>query len=379
MFFQWEYPPSGSGIGRYVSHMAQALDAAGHSVFIVTSRVTGLPDEDAMGSCGRVYRVYETAQIGRDEPAQIALELARRHAVDVIEVPDHLGEASGLFARRKRPPVLIKAHYNDVFRVARYAQAVYAWQRPMIDLACWRDWRRLRRERKSLEGPEALTVCSSRLLEGMLEQGIRLPSKRTVIPNPISPIPDWYNTEAEQPTLLLVGRMDIGKGIQYLPGLLDRLIPHFPEVRLEIAGGDGYARGLGSLRMWLERQLGARSHRVRFLGMLDAHDLDAAYRRAWVVLVPSRWDTFPTVVLEAMTRGKSMVGSTNGGIPEMLAGTLCPVESPDGPAYADAVIRLLSDRGLRKTVGESGKEKARMEYAPGVIVKRYIQFVETIV
>jgi hypothetical protein len=43
LFFCWEYPPLGAGVGRYVAEMAAALNAAGHKVTVATSMVDGMP------------------------------------------------------------------------------------------------------------------------------------------------------------------------------------------------------------------------------------------------------------------------------------------------------------------------------------------------
>ena len=55
------------------------------------------------------------------------------------------------------------------------------------------------------------------------------------------------------------------------------------------------------------------------------------------MILPSRWDNFPTVLLEAMARSRPVVSSPNGGMPEMLEGTLCQAVDPSTPAFADEV------------------------------------------
>jgi glycosyltransferase involved in cell wall biosynthesis len=118
---------------------------------------------------------------------------------------------------------------------------------------------------------------------------------------------------------------------------------------------------------------GAAADNMRFLGKLDIAELDEAYRRAWLVVVPSKWDTFPTVVLEAMGRGKAIVGSTNGGIPEMLENTGCPVADPATAAFDEAVIGMLENPGSRGNAEDSALAKCRAAYAPSVIVEQYIK------
>jgi len=376
MFHCWEYPPRGSGIGRYIHHMSQALREAGHFTVVMTSHGAHGSSEESLQN-GMVYRVYDVQDIGKPHIAELVLQKACEHHVDWIEGADHLGESALLLERKPLPPVIIKAHYNDVLKCARYAQVCCGWQKPLIDIACWRDRKRLQREKDSLGKADVLLASSARILQEMEKQGLQLPVRRCVMPNPISPIANWVNEEAVEPTILLVGRIDIGKGIEYLPSLLDALILKFPTLRLEIAGGDSYARLLGSTRLWLLRKLGARSKHVSFLGEIGSAALDAAYRRAWVVIVPSRWDTFPTVVLEAMSRSKAIVASPNGGMPEMLEGTGNFVSDPAAKEFSEAVLSLLGDRQSRDRAGSSGFRKSLQAYNPQIVAKQHVDFVSS--
>ena len=374
LHFCWEYPPRGSGVGKYIGEISAGLRKLGHQTIIATSRGDGLPEEEALAG-GRIYRMYDYGDIGKASVTDRVLAMAREHAVDLIEAVDHLGEAADLLRRPARPPVLINCRYNDVVLRARYAQAWYGWQRRAIDLACWRDFRRLGRERYSIEHADLLAAPSGWMLEALRAQGVRLPARTAVLPKPLDSIPGWTNAEAAAPTLLLVGRIDVGKGVPYLRDLLERVSRRHPGVVLEFAGEDGYARFLGSMRAWTERQLGEQRGRVRFLGRLGPQELDQAYRRAWVVLVPSRWDTSPTALLEAMVRAKPVVASPFGGMAEYMGGGGEWIADPGRPAFADAVARLLGDAELRQAVGRQLQNRAAQEYDPAGAAQKYVDFV----
>jgi glycosyltransferase involved in cell wall biosynthesis len=374
LFHCWEYPPRGSGIGKYIGEISAGLRNAGHETIIVTSAGDGLPDEEQLNR-GRVYRLYDCNEIGDPALAERVLAIANKHDVDLIESVDHLGEAAELLKLRPRPPILINCRYNDVVRRARYAQAWYKWQKRIIDLACLRDWRRLGREKFCIENADLLAAPSAWMLDALRAQGIKLSSHTAVLPKPLSPMPEWKNNESRQPTLLLVGRIDVGKGIPYLGDVLANVAGRFPDVCLEIAGDDSYARFLGSMRSWTERHLGGQSSRVRFLGQLGPKELDDAYRRAWVVIVPSRWDTSPTALLEAMVRGKAVVASPFGGMPEYLSGTDCVIANPETSSFPEAVTMFLADERKRRDAGRSALLRAESEYSPAACVLRYLEFV----
>lgn len=377
LFHCWEYPPRGSGIGSYVFHMSKAFRDAGHFTVVVTSHGNEGPSEEQVEN-GIIYYAYRMADIGKAHVTELVLQKAREHHMDWIEGTEHLGESALLLTCRPRPPVVIKAHYNDVPECARYAQAYYGWQKLMIDLACWRGRKRLRRESYSLENADILTAASFRVLHELEAQGLRLPAKRFVIPNPITPMPGWVNREAPDPTILLIARIDIGKGIEYLPAMLDALTPQFPNLRLEIIGGDSYARFIGSTKRWLLRKLGKRNKYVNFLGTISPDALDEAYRRAWVVIVPSRWDTFPTVVLEAMVRGKAVVASPHGGMPEMLSETDCAIADPAESQFSQALADFLADPARRQRAGESASKKAHIAYNPRKVLSDYLAILNSV-
>lgn len=375
LFFNWEFPPQGSGVGRYIDFMTQALVAAGHECVVVAVRAEGYPECERQP--GRtIYRLYDYRDIGSPWIARRVLELAREHQVDLIEGAEHFAELVDVLKASSRPPVLIKMHYNDFLYRLRYAQACYPWQRWMIDAACLRRRRIIRGERFSVEWADLLTAPCQRILDECRVQGITLPKHCGVIPNPVICPDGWQNREAEKPTVLLVGRTDIGKGIQYLGEMMERIWQQMPETVLELAGGDSYARGLGSMSKWLQRRMGAQSDRIKFLGFCSPEQIDEAYRRAWVVIVPSRWDTFPTVVLESMARRKAIVASPNGGMPEMLEDSGGVIAKPESPEFAEAVLTMLGDSTIRQQAGESVRARAEQVYAPSVVARQYLDFVQ---
>lgn len=150
---------------------------------------------------------------------------------------------------------------------------------------------------------------------------------------PASPLP-------AAPRLLAVGQLVQGKGFDLAIDAL-ALLP--AEVTLTVVG-DGPARAE------LEaRAARAAPGRVRLLGYVDPERLGAVYDEARVVVVPSRWpEPFGMIGIEAMRRGRAVVGAAHGGIPEWLeervGGRL--FAPGDVASLADAVAGALADREL---------------------------------
>jgi glycosyltransferase involved in cell wall biosynthesis len=371
LFFNWEYPPQGSGIGRYNELLTTALRRSGHFCLIATSMAPGCPEFEQLDN-GIVCRLCAKEDMGRPETARQVLKLAKEHKIDLIEGADHLGHCAALLREKVRPPVCVKLHYNDVLHDLRYAQAAYRWQIPLIWLACLRQRRRLAAERFSMENADFVTAPCQAILRRAGQQGLGLPPRTGLLANPVAMPLSLQGAESEQPTLLLVGRIDFGKGIQFLPQIMTAVRRQLPEAVLELAGADSPAKGIGSLLRWLTDR--TDSDAVRYLGLLNREELNKAYQRAWLVLSPSKWDTFPNTVLEAMAHGKTVAASPFGGAQEMLAGTENLVARPDSSGFVQGICRLLADKELRQRAGAQGRSKAEQDYAPSRLAQNYIHW-----
>ena len=126
--------------------------------------------------------------------------------------------------------------------------------------------------------------------------------------------------------------------------------------------GDGWA--LPRTRR-LARKLSI-DKRVEFHGWATQTELDRAYEASSVVAVPSHWpEPFGLVGIEAMAHGRPVVASATGGIPEWLhdgeSGLL--VEPGNPRALAEALMTVLSDRGLAQRLGEAGATRVRSRFS----------------
>ena len=154
------------------------------------------------------------------------------------------------------------------------------------------------------------------------------------------PLPD-------EPAVLFVGVLESYKNID---GLLEawRRVPH------------GTLRIVGKgTRTDVAEQL-VREHGARWDRELTSAEVAEAMDEAWVLVLPSRSEGMGRVLVEAFCRGRGVVGTRAGSIPDLVedgvAGLLVPPDDPQ--ALADALALVLSDRELAERLGAGAADSA---------------------
>ena len=94
---------------------------------------------------------------------------------------------------------------------------------------------------------------------------------------------------------------------------------------------------------------------LRFLGFRN--DTQALYSAADALVLPSRSEGLPMVVLEAMTAGLPVVATRVGGVPGAVGECGLLVESKNATQLAAAMERILKSRELRKKLGSKARKK----------------------
>jgi glycosyltransferase involved in cell wall biosynthesis len=127
-----------------------------------------------------------------------------------------------------------------------------------------------------------------------------------------------------------------------------------PHLRLEVVGsGDDLPRYRDRCRT-----LGIESS-VRFRGWLSGLDLAKGYRDATVVALPTRNESFPTVLLEAMSSAVPVVATTVGGIPELVDNgrTGFLIDPGDAAGLTDCLAQIIDDPDTAARFGEAGRDE----------------------
>ena len=188
-------------------------------------------------------------------------------------------------------------------------------------------------------------------------------------PIPQDEAKEFVGVPCEQNMLLFVGRVEPLKGIDTLleavallkqQGVLDR-----HPLCVAVIGGEPDAdpermsEEMGRLKT-LRSTLGIDDV-VTFLGKRDQDTLQYYYSAALAVVVPSHYESFGLVALEAMACGRPVVASETGGLAFLVRDneTGFHVPAGDAPALADRLRRLVEDEVLRTRLGRQASEYAR--------------------
>jgi hypothetical protein len=165
-------------------------------------------------------------------------------------------------------------------------------------------------------------------------------------------------SETETSRLLTVANVLPGKGLDVMIDALEALQDRawtwhlVGSTELDAAYGAAFRENLRASPI---------RDRVRWEGTVAGRDMPAVYDAADVFVLPTRFETCSMATREAMARGRPVVASRVGGLPENLgnaeAGCLVPPDDPD--ALAQAIRSLLDAPQKRRAMGRAAEQRSR--------------------
>lgn len=160
--------------------------------------------------------------------------------------------------------------------------------------------------------------------------------------------------------IVYVGRIEPIKGLELL--LRSAAIIETEErLKVMIIGGDLNHEGEVKRLQGMAQQLGIEDV-LEFVGIVDQRQLPLYYNAADVCVVPSHYESFGLVALEALACGTPVVASRVGGLPTVVhhgrTGYLVSWRCPE--PFADSLEVILSSKGLQKSMGVAARERAEV-------------------
>ncbi|WP_304115108.1 glycosyltransferase family 4 protein [Mycolicibacterium bacteremicum] len=363
LMVSWEYPPVIiGGLGRHVHHLATELVDAGHEVVVLSRRPTGTdpsthPSTDEVSEGVRVIAAAQDPHEFAFGTDMMAWTLAMGHSMIRAGLtlrdwqPDLVHAHDWLVAH----PAIALAEYFDVPLVstihATEAGRHSGWvsgpvSRQVHALESW-----------LVHESDSLITCSASMREEITELFGPGLAETTVIPNGID-TGGWPFAARRRhdgpPELLFFGRLEYEKGVHDAIAALPRIRRTHPGTTLTIAGD-------GTQLDFLTAQ--ARKHKVlkatRFIGRVDHQGLVALLHRADAAVLPSHYEPFGIVALEAAATGLPLVTSNIGGLGEAVIDEVTGVSCPprNVAALADAVRRVLDDPAAAQQRAETARDR----------------------
>ncbi|MBD2467825.1 glycosyltransferase family 1 protein [Nostoc sp. FACHB-145] len=191
--------------------------------------------------------------------------------------------------------------------------------------------------------------------------------------------------DQETKVVLYVGRFDPRKGIETLVRAVNESqLRNSNKLKLIIGGGSTPGNSDGIERDRIEgiiKELGMSEFTV-FPGLLNQESLPTYYAAADVCVVPSHYEPFGLVAIEAMASSTPVVASDVGGLQFTVVheetGLLAPAQ--DVPAFANAIDRILLNPEWQNKLGEAARKRVESKFSWDGVAKQlsklYTQFVQ---
>jgi glycogen(starch) synthase len=371
LILSWEYPPLiEGGLARHVRKLSEHLVAAGVEVHVLTRGLEESPPEELLAGV-TVHRVREP-----DRPRELGefvtwvehmnadmlaagVELGDRFDFDLVHGHDWLVAVAGdHLAKRFRCPLVVTIHATEYGRHQGWVEA-----HPQSHIHGVERWMANRAEQ--------VIACSSYMREHVADIYGLDEARVEVIPNGIdpgelTPIDDLGELRARfaapnERLVLLVGRLVYEKGFQVALEALPRLVERLGDVRFVVAGSGTHEEELRAQA----GELGLDAHGT-FLGWIGDDVLHSLYRIADLCVVPSIYEPFGLVALEAMASGCPCLVADTGGLREVVphddVGLRFRSRDPD--SLAAMAERLLCEADLRdRLVAEASEHVLRFDWS----------------
>ena len=202
------------------------------------------------------------------------------------------------------------------------------------------------------------------------------------ISNPIDPAfftVDIQQTKPQPHTILLLGSVSHRKGHDVMVKALSLLTKDFPDIQLSIVGNEVEAAFVSTVKQMIHDN--HLSSHVRWLGSISQEQLLEEMKQHQIVCLPSRGETLPMALSQAMTVGNLCVASDAGGIPDMIQdginGFLFPSENATALAETLTTVMNLSHEQIER-LRQQNRAFAEKTYNPDSVAQQSVDVYRTV-
>jgi starch synthase (maltosyl-transferring) len=234
-------------------------------------------------------------------------------------------------------------------------------------------WMRNRIEASAIRRMDGLICVSDSVRQFAIDKLNADPKNTLTIPNSVDvarfAAGERFDVESlgwpsDSQLILFVGRLHPQKGLDLIQSQIDRIAPSGSQRKVILVGDGPLA---GSIDHWCES---VGDDRVRRLPW--QRDVAPLVRRCDLLLLPSRYEGMPNVVMEAMAAGRPIVCSRVEGIAELLGDDKNQTfDVGDAQSMADRIDQLLNRPDLASSIGQSNQDRMRHDFSIASMVDAY--------
>ena len=383
-----EYPPTlrGGGIATYIRLIAQGLVERGNKVTVICAsddtrtssdyrdkgvrviRLSGgdfiLPSVESTSLLKKFRFIYRFDSY-RKKIREAILEL---DDIDIIEVADFGAES--YFLKGINAPVVVRLHTPSLFDRTTLGIKKYQGKDKLFQFIG-------EREKYILKHADFLSSCSESLKEWTIQNLGVDSNKIEVIYNPIE-LPTHkveLKSSTTKATIVFVGTISDVKGCGDLFEAGKLLAEKNVDFDMFFYGKMGeFAENL---------KMNEQSYPwFHVIGKIEREKLFSIYCNASVVCFPSWWDNMPMVCLEAMGVGAVVLGSSSGGMSEIIeSGKNGYLIEPHNPQkLADKLLELLQLNAYkRKMISENAKERILTHFEKSIVLDQMVNYYHDVI
>jgi len=369
LIFTTQFPPAVGGVETMSWQLARHLQSKGEEISILTQHIHGAEVFDA-GETLRIQRfqLEDPGTLFAKGRQKLALIKTLREAVDEWQADSVLCTgwdpcayiASLAFADSQRVPYFLIAHGMELMQLPRgfAARQTKAWMR-----------------RKALAGAKRIIAVSNFTRDRVVDLGVQR-ERVSVVPNGVVVTETQANgsRSANGSVVTTVSRLVPRKGQDTVLRAMPRLLEKVPDAVYRIVGAGPELPRLQALA----KQLHLTGH-VEFYGQVSDIERERLLSECSVFVLTTRetrtdFEGLGIAVLEAMQKGKPVVVSRAGGVPELVEhGKTGLVVEPENPEMlGSAMIELLRDPDRACAMGRNGQAVVNEKYGWDVIAGRYL-------
>ncbi len=345
----WYWPHIGGG-NQHVEHIARQLVARGHKATVWCADIPEHEEKRFIRDGVEVIRLSPKRVLGGIDPVVSIKDLDMDF--DIVHLHDTLPvliRRSVKRARKEKIPVVTTFH-NDYIKTSLSGK--------MLKRIRW-----ALQGRRTLHASDARIALTPYYANHLKGRGVQ--KTIDVLPNGFEPVAEdavrpssLPDGSEEFPLLVFVGRLSEQKGLDVLMNAWDVLCQQGePPARLAIAGS-------GELNEWLDERIASSTYpdSIAKLGRVEDAEKRWLFEQAKGVLIPSRFEGLPTVLLEAMHAGAPTVMSDVNDLGRLVTEPNAGISvSPgDSQSLVQAITTLLeADEHQLKTWSDNGHEASK--------------------